>query len=27
VHPPVQSPETPESREGRARLRSLGYLQ
>lgn len=26
-HPPVRSPEAPESREGRARLRALGYLQ
>ncbi|MFI5120446.1 MAG: sulfatase-like hydrolase/transferase [Thermoanaerobaculia bacterium] len=26
AHPPVRSPETPESREDRARLRSLGYL-
>ena len=27
AHPPVRSPETPESREDRARLRSLGYLR
>ncbi len=27
AHPPVRSPETPESREDRARLQSLGYLR
>jgi arylsulfatase A-like enzyme len=27
AHPPVRSPETPETREDRARLRSLGYLR
>ena len=27
AHPPVRSPETPESREDRARLRALGYLR
>lgn len=27
AHPPVESPETPESREDRARLRALGYLR
>jgi arylsulfatase A-like enzyme len=27
AHPPVRSPETPESREDRTRLRALGYLQ
>jgi arylsulfatase A-like enzyme len=26
-HPPVASPETPEDREARARLRALGYLR
>ncbi len=27
AHPPVRSPETPESREDRTRLRTLGYLR
>ena len=27
AHPPVESPEIPESREDRARLRALGYLR
>jgi hypothetical protein len=27
AHPPVESPEMPESREDRARLRALGYLR
>lgn len=27
AHPPVRSPETPESREDRMRLRALGYLR